>query len=143
MSLFKALLSCQECTLLLISLTSAFSVFSWVIIAIYCTSFINSTKLNFVLQYLGISLAKQIYASPKWLNLKRNQWLLVASVILASAVGTYCSLLLTGNNPAWSISQAFKWCARREYIHVDTTPFYSLTRYSGATFGLGLGLTSR
>jgi len=93
--------------------------------------------------FLGITVAKQIYGSPKWLNLNRNQFLIAASAILASAVGTYWFLLLTGRDPAWSISQAFKWCARREYIHVDTTPFYSLTRYSGSAFGLGLGLTSR
>ncbi|KAK4011046.1 LOW QUALITY PROTEIN: glucose-6-phosphatase catalytic subunit 1 [Daphnia magna] len=92
--------------------------------------------------FLGVSVAHQVYGSSKWLNLKRGQWLLVASVILASAIGTYSFLLLTGRNPAWSISQAYKWCAKREYIHVDTTPFYSLTRYSGAAFGLGLGLTS-
>ena len=91
----------------------------------------------------GISVARQIYGSPKWLNLKRNQFMIAASAILASALGTYWFLLLTGRDPAWSISQAFKWCARREYIHVDTTPFYSLTRYSGSAFGLGLGLTSR
>ena len=106
-------------------------------------SFYQVNKTKPYVAFLGISLAKQIYASPKWLNLKRNQWLIVASVILVTAVGTYCSLLLTGNNPAWSISQAFKWCARREYIHVDTTPFYSRTRYSGSAFGLGLGLTSK
>jgi glucose-6-phosphatase len=93
--------------------------------------------------FLGVSIAHQIYGSSKWLNLKRSQWLLVASLILASAIGTYSFLLLTGRNPAWSISQAYKWCAKREYIHVDTTPFYSLTRYSGAAFGLGLGLTSK
>ena len=91
---------------------------------------------------LGISVARQVYGSSKWLNLLRSQWLLVASLILASAVGTYFFLLLTGQDPAWSISQAVKWCAKREYIHVDTTPFYSLTRYSGSAFGLGLGLTS-
>lgn len=93
---------------------------------------------------LGVSVAKQVYgsSSAKWLNLERRQWLLVASFILASAVGTYWFLLFTGRDPAWSISQAFKWCAKKEYIHVDTTPFYSLTRYSGAAFGLGLGLTS-
>lgn len=91
---------------------------------------------------LGISVAKQVYGSSKWLNLQRVQWLLVASVILSSAVGTYWFLLLTGSDPAWSISQAFKWCANTEYIHVDTTPFYSLTRYSGTAFGLGLGVTS-
>lgn len=93
--------------------------------------------------FLGISLAKQVYGRSKWICLKRPQWMAVSSLILLSALGTYCLLLWTGKDPAWSIGQAYKWCAKREYIHVDTTPFYSLTRYSGAAFGLGLGLTSR
>jgi glucose-6-phosphatase len=92
---------------------------------------------------LGVSVARQVYGTSKWLNLKRAQWLSVASFILASAVGTYWTLLVSGSDPAWSISRAIKWCAKREYIHVDTTPFYSMMRYSGAAFGLGLGLTSR
>lgn len=92
---------------------------------------------------LGVALARQVYGSSKWLNLGRVQWLLVASFIMASALGTYWTLLITGSDPAWSISRAIKWCAKREYIHVDTTPFYSLTRYSATAFGLGLGLTSR
>ena len=97
---------------------------------------------EYLLNRLGISMAKIICSSSKWLSLRRNQWLLVASMILGSAVGTYSLLLLSGTDPAWSIARAFKWCAKREYIHVDTTPFYSLVRYSGSAFGLGLGLTS-
>lgn len=93
--------------------------------------------------FLGVSLARLVYGSTKWINLKRVQWIAVASLILASALSTYLFLLWAGKDPAWSISRAYKWCAKREYIHVDTTPFYSLTRYSGASFGLGLGLTSR
>lgn len=90
-----------------------------------------------------MTVARQVYGSSKWLNLRRVQWLAVASFILASALATYWTLLASGSDPAWSISRAIKWCAKREYIHVDTTPFYSMMRYSGAAFGLGLGLTSR
>lgn len=92
---------------------------------------------------LGVICARYIYGASKWLNLKRREWMLLSAFVLASAVGTYSFLLLTGSDPAWSISRAMKWCVKREYIHVDTTPFYSLSRYSGAAFGLGLGLTSR
>lgn len=92
---------------------------------------------------LGVSIAKQVYGTTKWMSLKRSQWIGIASLILVTALGTYSFLILAGRNPAWSIAQAYKWCVKREYIHVDTTPFYSLSRYSGAAFGLGLGLTSR
>ena len=87
--------------------------------------------------------ARYIYGASKWLSMSRREWLLLASFVLISAIGTYSVLLVTGSDPSWSISRAVKWCVKREYIHVDTTPFYSLSRYSGAVFGLGLGLTSR
>lgn len=93
--------------------------------------------------YLGVLTARKVYGSTKWLSMSRTQWLLTASFILTTALSTYWLLLVSGSDPAWSIRHAYKWCARREYIHVDTTPFYSMVRYSGAAFGLGLGLTSR
>lgn len=93
--------------------------------------------------YLGVVTARRLYGSRKWMAMSRSQWLLAASFILATALSTYGLLLASGSDPAWSIRHAHKWCARQEYIHVDTTPFYSLVRYSGAAFGLGLGLTSR
>ena len=42
----------------------------------------------------------------------------------------------------WSVDKAIKWCIKREYIHIDSTPFYSLTRYAGHSLGLGMGLAS-
>ena len=91
----------------------------------------------------GITMAKLAFRSSKWIVFSRFQWLLVSIVIMGSALGTYWFLLLTGRDPAWLISEAMKWCDHKENIHIDTMPFYSLMRYSGAAFGLGLGLTSR
>ena len=91
----------------------------------------------------GICMAKLAFGSTEWINFGRVRWILVSTVIMASALGTYLILLLTGGDPAWSISEALKWCDKIENIHIDTMPFYSMMRYSGAAFGLGLGLTSR
>lgn len=88
-------------------------------------------------------MAKLAFGSSEWMNFGRMRWLLVSFVIMGSALGTYWFLLLTGRDPAWSIKEAMKWCDKKENIHIDSMPFYSLMRYSGATFGLGLGLTSR
>lgn len=111
-------------------------------------------KVNHVVQFspglkstlpdaTGICMAKLAFGSTEWMNFGRLRWILVSSIIMASALGTYSFLLLTGRDPAWSISEALKWCDKTENIHIDTMPFYSLMRYSGAAFGLGLGLTSR
>lgn len=43
-----------------------------------------------------------------------------------------------GIDLSWSIALAKKWCSRAEWIRLDTAPFSSLTRDSGALLGLGL-----
>ncbi|KAK2720707.1 hypothetical protein QYM36_004558 [Artemia franciscana] len=91
---------------------------------------------------LGIIVARTVCGSSKWINMSRSSWYGASAIVLFSALSTYVCLLAVGGDPAWSIRRAVRWCAKREYIHVDTTPFYSLARYSGATLGLGLGVTS-
>ena len=88
-------------------------------------------------------MAKIVFGSSKWLHLNRIQWVFVGIFIFGSANGMYWLLALIGDDPAWSINEAQRWCDKPENIHVDTMPFYSLMRYSGAAFGLGLGLTSK
>nr|XP_006638340.1 PREDICTED: glucose-6-phosphatase 3 [Lepisosteus oculatus]XP_015217714.1 PREDICTED: glucose-6-phosphatase 3 [Lepisosteus oculatus] len=43
-----------------------------------------------------------------------------------------------GVDLSWSIALAERWCARADWIHLDTAPFSSLMRDSGAALGLGL-----
>lgn len=62
--------------------------------------------------------------------------------ILTTAMATYTLLRVLGMNPMWSVDRALKWCAKREYVHLDTTPFFSLVRYVGFFFGMGMALTS-
>ena len=44
------------------------------------------------------------------------------------AWATYCLLQLLGLDPLWSVALATKWCTLKEWIHLDTTLFYSLVR---------------
>lgn len=73
----------------------------------------------------------------------RNGYLLGTAGMFASAMLTYALLLALGFNPLWSVERALKWCAKREHVHLDTSPFFSMMRYSGFFLGMGLGLHSR
>lgn len=44
--------------------------------------------------------------------------------------------------PSRSINLASKWCERPEWVHIDSRPFASLSRDSGAALGLGIALHS-
>lgn len=57
----------------------------------------------------------------------------------------FCNLVLyfmsnscTGIDPQWSVRLAFKWCRNPEYVHVVTTPLFSLVRGCGASLGLAM-----
>ncbi|KPM06673.1 glucose-6-phosphatase-like protein [Sarcoptes scabiei] len=63
--------------------------------------------------------------------------------LIGSAIMTYFTLILMGFNPHWSVERALKWCARPEHVRVDTTPFYSMMRYSGFFAGIGLGFNTK
>lgn len=64
-----------------------------------------------------------------------------ASIFLfTTAFGTYGLLQALGLDPAWTIKLATSHCAKREYIHLDTAPFFSIMRYCGFALGCGLGL---
>jgi len=75
-------------------------------------------------------------------KLQRSHYIKGSLGVLLSAMFTYVFLKLMGMNPMWSVDRALKWCSKREYVHLDTTPFFSIARYSGFFFGMGIGLTS-
>lgn len=55
---------------------------------------------------------------------------------------TYISVndIYTGVDPQWSVHLAFKWCEYPEWIHVNTTPLFSLVRDCGSMLGLALAV---
>ncbi|XP_029428421.1 glucose-6-phosphatase-like [Rhinatrema bivittatum] len=59
------------------------------------------------------------------------------------ALGFYLLLKVLGVDLLWTLEKAKRWCARPEWIHIDTTPFAGLLRNLGIFFGLGLALNSQ
>ncbi|XP_007899617.2 glucose-6-phosphatase 3 [Callorhinchus milii] len=59
--------------------------------------------------------------------------------LLLTALGLHGLLQYLGMDLSWSIVLATKWCARPDWIRLDTAPFTSLSRDAGAALGLGLG----
>ncbi|XP_076309714.1 glucose-6-phosphatase catalytic subunit 1-like [Tachypleus tridentatus] len=75
-------------------------------------------------------------------RLKLTHYVIATFGLLGSAMATYGVLHVLGLNPLWSVDRAVKWCAKQEYIHLDTTPFFSMMRYCGFMLGTGIGLNS-
>lgn len=59
-------------------------------------------------------------------------------LFIAGAFAFYFAILLTGKDPSTSVGLALQHCAKRTWVHLDTTPFYSLFRSAGSIFGLGI-----
>ncbi|XP_051927489.1 LOW QUALITY PROTEIN: glucose-6-phosphatase catalytic subunit 1 [Hippocampus zosterae] len=81
----------------------------------------------------------------------RTQWIYRASMkkyfyttlfLTSFAVGFYLLLKTVGVDLLWTLEKAQRWCAKAEWVHLDSTPFASLLRNMGTLFGLGLGLHS-
>lgn len=75
-------------------------------------------------------------------NVTRRQYVFMSLALCASAMSTFGVLRLMGVDPLWSVDRAVKWCDKQEYIHVDTTPFFSMMRYCAFPLGMGLAMTS-
>ncbi|XP_055431722.1 glucose-6-phosphatase 3 isoform X2 [Bubalus kerabau] len=67
---------------------------------------------------------------------------LTSLALLLGASLIYWTLFTLGLDLSWSINLASKWCERPEWVHLDSRPFASLSRDSGAALGLGIALHS-
>ncbi|XP_015995170.2 glucose-6-phosphatase 3 isoform X1 [Rousettus aegyptiacus] len=67
---------------------------------------------------------------------------LTSLALLLGASLIYWTLFTLGLDLSWSINLASKWCERPEWVHMDSRPFASLSRDSGAALGLGIALHS-
>jgi len=63
--------------------------------------------------------------------------------MFVTAMSTFAVIKGLGMDPLWSVNRAIKWCAKQEYVHIDTTPFFSMMRYCGFFLGMGFGLFSQ
>lgn len=48
---------------------------------------------------------------------------------------TYTGIILLGLDPLWSLDLAKKWCAKSEWVHPDTTPFFAFVRDVSSLIG--------
>ncbi|XP_066988968.1 glucose-6-phosphatase 2-like isoform X2 [Macrobrachium rosenbergii] len=92
---------------------------------------------------IGFLIAVLVSRTPSLHVLSRRQYVMISAAIIVTVLGMYFIVLAMGSNVLWSVEKAIKWCVQRSYIHIDSTPFYSFSRYSGVSLGLGLGLSSK
>lgn len=85
---------------------------------------------------LGLALAKWVSS----LDTKPVHFVATSAFMLTSAFATFFILQALNFDPSWTIKLATKHCVKREYIHLDTAPFFSIMRYCGFALGTGLGL---
>uniref|UniRef100_A0A1B6E689 Glucose-6-phosphatase n=1 Tax=Clastoptera arizonana TaxID=38151 RepID=A0A1B6E689_9HEMI len=71
-----------------------------------------------------------------WRSSGRFKLLCVSSSVMLISIASYLIQIYFGIDPQWSVKLAFKWCQNPEFVHVSTTPLFSLVRVSGALFGL-------
>lgn len=91
--------------------------------------------------FLGLVVARIVWS----IDLNRFKLLTyVAGTVLMLTVvaSTYGLMKLMAVDPGWTIAKALQWCFKKEHVHMDTTPFYSIMRYTGFFLGAGIGLNA-
>ncbi|XP_071943289.1 glucose-6-phosphatase 3-like [Antedon mediterranea] len=63
---------------------------------------------------------------------------MVTIFIGGSVVGQCVLMEQLGYDPTWSIKLAAKWCPKSEWVHLDTTAFFAISRDLGSLFFVGL-----
>ncbi|XP_063238749.1 glucose-6-phosphatase 2 [Bacillus rossius redtenbacheri] len=85
----------------------------------------------------GLAVA-WLLAGRDWHRTPRRAALLGALGLCLVPVAAYWLQKLLGVDPQWSVRLAFKWCEHPEFLHVNTTPLFSLVRSCGALVGVAL-----
>lgn len=85
---------------------------------------------------LGLLLARWVSSQ----HIRPHHYVLGSAFLFVTAFGTFGLLQALGFDPNWTIKLATKHCVKRDYIHLDTAPFFSIMRYCGFALGCGLGL---
>ncbi|XP_028841753.1 glucose-6-phosphatase b [Denticeps clupeoides] len=88
----------------------------------------------------GVAVAKA-FDRVIWIHGARfRSYVQTTLLLIIVALGLYVLLDAAAVDPLWSLAKARKWCARPEWVRLETTPFASLLRNTGTLFGLGLAL---
>lgn len=67
-----------------------------------------------------------------------SQFYFIMSAFLLLFTLLFYNFLFLFSNPAFSIPKAIKYCTNKDFIKLDTTPFYAVVRDSGAVLGVGM-----
>ncbi|KAK2144875.1 hypothetical protein LSH36_723g01034 [Paralvinella palmiformis] len=67
-------------------------------------------------------------------------YVLLSPIIMMSAPMFYSLVSILGQDPVWSVTLSQTWCAKTEWVHLDTTLFYAATRDASVLLSTGLGL---
>lgn len=69
---------------------------------------------------------------------KWHHYVIITVSFLGSILALELLLMAMGVDVTWTMQLAQKWCMKKSWVHVATTPYYVMWRFSGATLGLGL-----
>lgn len=91
---------------------------------------------------LGLAIARLVAEREPLVRVgaraSSHHFALATAFMFASAMATYGALRVAGVDPLWSVGKGLRWCVNKDFIHLDTTPFFSMTRYLGFCLGAGL-----
>lgn len=73
---------------------------------------------------------------------KVSSYVIITVCLFASVLACFAGMSFIGIDPHWSVHLAKEHCVKLEYVHLDTTPLFSLQRYTAYFLGFGLGLAS-
>lgn len=87
---------------------------------------------------LGLLVARFVTEKVSLHRLRGSNFLFLTVLMFTCVMATFMILKTFGFNPLWSVDKATQWCEKKENLHMDTTPFFSMMRYLGCCFGIGL-----
>ncbi|XP_075033527.1 glucose-6-phosphatase catalytic subunit 1-like [Mixophyes fleayi] len=91
----------------------------------------------------GMGVAEMFNHIPAIYSVSMKKYIYTTIFFFSSAVGFYLLLKEFDVDLLWTLDKAKQWCARPEWIHIDSTPFASLIRNLGVFAGLGLALDTQ
>jgi len=95
---------------------------------------------------LGIGLGVMIAKGVKELPVDRfrlGTYIAVTIVMFGSVAAIYAGMPFLGVDPSRTVNKAVKYCINKNWVHLDTTPLYSIMRYVGYFLGTGIALSIR
>ncbi len=105
------------------------------------THFFHQVVLGFAGGLLIHTLAYRSAIVQNRLFLSRENsrdYLCFSLALLLVGVAIYLIWTWLGFDPSFSVEKAIRACRNPSWIHLDTTPFYSLVRSMGSLLGLGV-----